>query len=772
MREWQGLREDLSVTAPDGLATATNLSLRVIGEARRRAGLAGRIDEAGVLVTEWTDPFGTGYLIFNNGSGTLKSVRISDGTETSLATLLNANLRGCYAKSNGRLYFVNDFNPMQRFERGDTTGGVAGITAPTGSIGTPLNTATGVVTPGTHGMRYRYFDSKSLYMSDPSGQTDITTVSGTSLTFEISASGGTGTVLRSTDPKVDQIIIELTDAGSSTFYRAATINQVLTGTSVNLADSELRVQVAAARDGDFGHQKPPLCSMLIEHRGRLFGWGTSVYVVTGVAVTTGDTSAARVTVTGQTFSTEWAGRLLKIGSDTKAYRIVSVTGVSGLVLSEAYTGTAATYTGAQIFSATPDMLYWTRAGFPESWNPTSFARRVLQNQSDTPAGFASYNETLYLMGQRTIRALDYTADPATGSLNQTASEMGLFNIRCLIEANGRLYGWGRSGAWSMNGLNPVHLSRPVDAAIDSTDSTLSHNYDPAKIEQFHGVYDPRERVLLWYYATSSETYPKHAICYDLDRKQWSIRTYKQSMRASCLTTGGTTNPTRALVADENGYSWYLTLNAFDGVPASMSGGVVTVVTGSTTVIQTVETLSVSPTLVGVVATTATGSVERLISANTATGFTVSVAYSSAPVSGTEIYLGQMNFTLKSKWITLDMLDAKKRPSGLAVRLVPGTSGGKLTLNVFLDYSGTAKTYTKGTGDIDPDGVTITNGSADVVLDNDGGSGDGVLYVPLPGEWHRAIAWEINSTRPKDLLKVLDVEFLYSDPRSIVRVTDE
>lgn len=767
MRQWQGLREDLSVVADEGLATATNLSFRIKGELRRRPGLAGKIAQNGILVAEWTDPFGTVYYIYNNGSGGLVSVKVSDGTATTLVSGLNTTNRGCFAKSNGRVYFTNDFDAMQRIERGDSAGGLNGIAAPAAAIGTPTSATTGTVTVGTHGMRYRYYDSKSLYLSDPSAETDITTSAGVSLIFSITDSGGGGTIIRSTDAKVDQVIVELTDAGSSTFYRAATVNQVLTGTTINIDDPTLRTQTAASRDGDFGHQQPPLCSMLAEHRGRVFGWGSTVYPITGVTVTTGDTTAARVTVTGTTMSSNWAGRLVKITSDTKAYRITAVTGSSGLVLSEAYTGTAGVVTGAQIFSATPDMLYWTRAGFPESWNPTSFARRVLQNQSDVPSGLSSYNDTLYLFGQRTIRGLDYAADPATGSLIQIATEMGLWNNQCLVQAGGRLYGWGRSGVWGLNGLIPQHLSSPIDDIIDGTDSSSTFNFDVSKAEQFHGIYNPRERALQWLYATSADTYPKHSIVLDLDSGIWSMRTYKQSMRASCITTGGNSNPTRALLADENGYSWYLTEDKFDGLPSSMTHGVLSVVTGTTTVVtvsQSLPTSTGTANLNGVVVTTTSGA-ERLVSSNTANTITVTPAFAAAPSPGSELYLGQINFAAKSKWITAESLDQKKRPAYCSVKMVPGSTSGKLIFNVFLDYTTSAYVYTKSYGDTDLDGVTITNGSADVALDNAGGSGDGILYVPMPGEWHRAIAVQITSTRPIDLLKILDITFISKDSRA-------
>jgi hypothetical protein len=770
MKQWQGLRDDLSVVAPDGMARAENVSFRVLGELRRRPGLGSRINETGTLVTEWTDPFGAVYYVYNSGSGTIRTVKVTDGSETTVVSSLNTTSRGCFAKSNGRLMFVNDFDVMQRIERGDATGATVGITAPSAAIGTPTSATTGTVTVGTHGMRYRYFDSKSLYLSDPSPQTDITTSAGVSLIFSIGT--GSETVIRSQDAKVDQVIIELTDAGSSTFYRAATVNQALTGTTINADDLTLRAGVTASRDGDFGHQKPPLFSLAIEHRGRVFGWGSTVYTITGVTVGTGTT----ITVTGSTMSANWAGRLAKVASDTKAYRITTMSGSALAVLSEAYTGTAGVATGVQIFSATPDMLYWSRAGFPEAWNPTSFARRVLQNQSDSPSGLASYNDTLYLFGQRTMRGLDYANDPATGSLIQVATEMGLWNQRCLVEAGGRLYGWGRSGAWSINGLIPVHISRAIDAAIDGSSSASTHNFDSSKIEQFHGTFDPRERVITWFYATSSETYPKHGICFDIDRNAWSIRTWKQGIRASTLTTGGASNPTRSLVADENGFSWYLTADVWDGVPTSLTNGVVTVTTtGATTttftVTESLPTSTGTDNLNGVVVTTS-GGTERVISSNTANTITVTSAFSSAPTNGSVMYLGQIDYALKSKWITADALDEKKRPAYCAIKMVPGSSSGKYTFNVFLDYSATAKNYSKGQGDTELDGVAIVDGSPNVTLDNDGGSGDGTLYVPLPGEWHRAIAVQITSTKPYDLLKILDIEFIYKHPKSTVRVEDE
>lgn len=762
IKKWQGLRDDLSVVSDEGMLTAENVSYRVQGECRRRPGLSDRVDESGTLMTEWTDTFQSSFLVYNSGSSTLRTVRISDGTETTVITG-KSSARGSFAKSNGRLYFANDFDPMSRLETGSGTAGTAGIVAPDTVIGSPTST-TGNTTSGAHLLRYRYFDSKSLYMSDPSPQLSFTVTGTQVMTFSVGT--GSQTILRSQDSKVDQIILEMSDTASSTFYRASTFNQVLTQTTISMSDADLVLQTPASRDGDFSHQPPPLCSMISEHRARMFGWGASVVTLTAVTMATGS-SAGTASVTGSTMASGWAGRLLLVDGESKRYRIATMSGNALAVLSEVYTGTAAVKTGVRFFSATPDMLYWTRAGFPESWNTTSFARRVLQNQSDVPSGLHSFNEVLYLFGQRTIRGLDFASDPALGQIQQIATEMGLWNNNCLVEAAGYLWGWGRSGAWYLNGMLPVHISKRID-------DTLEGSVDISKSEQFHGIYDPRERCITWFYCTTSDTYPKHAFTWDIDNREMTTRTYKQSMRASCLTTGDTSELTKARLADENGYTWMMADGAFDGVPASMSGGVVTVYTATTSVVTISGTdfaTGSTSNLIGVIAYTSSGA-ERVVSANTSTTFTVSSVFAAAPVSGTTIYLGPIPVSVRSKWVDFGNLDQKKRPNHISLHKVPGTSSGKLTVSFYLDFSTSAHTFTKTSSDVDPDGVTITTGATTCTVDLDGGSGDGVAYVPMSATWSRCVSVAVSSDKPVNLLKLLKIGFVIKNGNSVKEVTDE
>ncbi len=769
LKTWEGIRDDITQVADQGLLTATNVSHRVQGEMRRRPGLAGRIDQGGTLVTEWTDPFGVPFLVYNDGAGALVGVKVSTAAAVSLVTGNYTPARGCFVRSNGRLYFVNGFNVMKRLQRGDVfvsgDGAAAGITAPTLAIGTPAVTATGVTTIGTHGLRYRYYDSKSLYLSDPSPQTNVTLTAITTLSFTI----GTGShhIVRSQDAKVDQVIVEMTDAGSSAFYRAATVNQALTGVEVSVADTDLELLVPATRDGEFSHQKPPQFNMAVEHRGRIFGWGQTTVTLTGVTVTTTTT----MTVTGGTISDNWAGFLVRVGTDSKAYRVTSTSGFALATISEAYTGTATTTT-ATFFSAQPDMLYWSRSGFPESWNPLSFARRVLQNAADSPSGLYSNTELLYLFGQRTVRALDYTSDPASGKLLQVASEFGLWNQACLVEANGRLYGWGRTGAWYLSDLDAVHISRPINDRIDGTDSTSTDIVDVSLYEQFHGVFDPWERCITWYYGTAAEESMKHAIRFDIERKAWSIGTRKKAIKASAMATGGSTNRTRAVVVDSGGYTWFVTPNVFDGVPASMSGGVLTVSTtgATTTVIPVTQTLVTGTSDMRGIIATYSGQDIAVIS-NTANTIMLNSALTSAPTIGTEVYLGVISFAISTKWIALNDLIDKQRPQYLAVKMVPGTATGTLIIKIYTDFSSTPVTLTLGSEQL-PDGLSWTHGATFATLDLDGGSGDGLACMPLTMEFKRAIRAEITSTRPQGLIRILDLSFVSKSPRSIGPAEDE
>lgn len=779
--EWHGIRDDTTIVGGDGNLEAQNCSFRIQGELRRRPGLGTRLGAAGVLSSEFTDRAANTYGVFVSAAGVISSMDLSTAATTTLKSSLSIAYRGQFARSNQRLYYANDFDPVQVIELGNSAALAAGIAAPTTGVGTHTigapTSGAGLVQSGTHLVRYRYYNSKSGYYSNPSLNRSLAVTGVESITFSIGTGTGSEAILRSTDTKVDQVIVELTAAGASAFYNVAAANQTLTSVTVSMDDTTIELQVPSSTYGDYGHEQPPLFSMIHEHRGRLFGWGATVRTITGVSLTLSSTT---VTVTGTTFSTGWAGRMIQLTTGTDVYRISACTGTATLTLSTNYSGSSVTGATIKVYSLGSDTLGWTRAGYPEAWKPSEWARRVLQNASDTPSGMVSYHDVLWLFGQRTMRVLDYPTDPATGSLEQVPTEMGLWNQRCLIQCGGYIFGWGRSGAWMINGLSPQHISRPIDSRLDGTDTTSTVGYDSSLFEKFFGFYDSHERCLTWAYCKSGDTSPKNLISYDLDRKEWRTGSWRQAMLTACI-VAGTVNDVRVMLSDENGYSWYLTENRFDGVPTTLLDanseytGTITASTGSTlssSVIPTVEALPTSPQdLKGVVLYNPATSGTAVVLSNTSGSITLASALTASPAAGDSLYLGSFEWKTRTKWVDGEGMETAKRPSTLMLKKVPGTSLGRVRVRIYEDFSTTPMAFTKGLSDLDPNGVYITDGLTYCDVDLGNSTDDSAIaFVPLSANWKRAISAEVTSTKPSNQLKMLQIQFMTESQRSEVRMS--
>lgn len=750
--KWPGIRDD-TTTIGEGLLSAQNVSYFVDGELRRRSALADRLDAGGQLVIEHNHPVAGNSLVAFTTGGALTGTSLAGGATTTLKSGMNATFRGCFAKHNGRVYFTNDFDKPQVIERADVACANAGIPAPTTTMGAP-STSAGSVDIGAHLVRFRYLNSKTGYVSNPSVAITVTVATTTkTLTFTIGAGLN---IEPSTDSKVDTVVVEMTGVNGITYYRAGTALNTAASIAISITDANLFQQIATdTYHGDFGHEPPPLCAIMGEHRGRVFFFGATERSVSSVSVTN-----ASATVTGTGFSPNWAGRLMLRTGDTTPYVILSVNaGGTSMTLTQVYAGTTSAG-GATItvYSPAPDTLFWSRSGYPEATKQLEWARRVLQNQGDKPSGMASFYGDLYLFGQRTCRVLDYVTDPATGKLVNIPGDMGVWNQHCLVEANGQLYGWCRSGAWVIDGILPKHISAPIDI----TDDAL---IDYAQFEDFHGIYDPRERVIQWFFVRIGETDPKDAIALDIDSGVWSMRRYRHAVLASTLATK-TAEPVRALVSDDNVKSWYLEQDRIgDGVPTSITSGILTVASASSTVITTNETV-LTADVVGAVLYRVSTAEAKYITANTASTFTTT-AWGTTVTAAETFWIGPITVSLQLKWWTGDGLKTKKRPSYLTIGSIPGTSAGKLTVSIYQDFSVVPVTLTSYPSDTRNDGISFNDQGTSFTVDNDGGSGDGYVTLPLSADWKRAVSALVTSSTPVDNLRLIDLMFAMEDPRSEV-----
>ena len=255
---WNGYRDSESDVG-DGWDAIDNCSLYIDGELRRRLGFGAKVDLSAI---GWSAAELGDYAVMATASGSIRSVQQSTGTVTSLATGLSTTQRATFASMNSRLYYTNG-TEVRAMDDGTTAARTVGIVAPSVDPTASGTGSGGVVDVGLHLMRYRYYDSTRNRYSNPSDTGSVTTTAGQTITFGYTASG---------DSTVTSIIIEMTGVGAETYYRAKTISNSGSSTSVDISDANLIVQIAASRDGEFGHDQPPAYDTLCEHRQRLWMW--------------------------------------------------------------------------------------------------------------------------------------------------------------------------------------------------------------------------------------------------------------------------------------------------------------------------------------------------------------------------------------------------------------------------------------------------------------------------------------------------------------------
>jgi len=348
MRTWHGYANDTSDIGNDPLSV-DNISLRVKGQLSRRPCMGDKISlnaqSLGALETT------SGSWLAANNAGTLTSYNLGTDTPFTLKSGLAATPRGNWANAGGQLYFTNGTDAIQVISQGSSVALAAGITGPA-SAPTAGATAAGVVTAGVHLIRFRWKNSITGYYSNPSPVLTYTAVANKNIPLTLGTTA---------DAKVDQMVIEMTLVDGETYYVVATVTNSSSYT-INVSDAVLVTQqlvnVFAGPDG-FGHEPPLVAKLMIEHRGRIFLWGSKY-------------------------------------------------------------------------------LYWSRAGYPEAFNVLDWARDVTPGKADQPTAMASFFNDLYLFSVRGMRRLVYTGDPAAGMIVGIAGELGAYNQRCVVQADGML----------------------------------------------------------------------------------------------------------------------------------------------------------------------------------------------------------------------------------------------------------------------------------------------------------------------------------------------
>lgn len=669
---------------------------------------------------------------------------------TTIFTGLDDTNRVSMTAIAGQVYLTNDFNPVKVLNQNG--GNDAGIDGPSGAIGSPTAGA-GNCTNGTHLIRYRYRNSRTGFISNPSDALSYT------------VSGGNGSLVfdavthytASTDAKVTNIDIEMTTVNDGTFYRAQTALNTATTITVSISDDNLSQQenvtalYGSTQDGElFANEPPPTGSIVVAHRNRLWVMGNEPFLLTATQATF---TLSSTSITYADGSPEWAGRYIQADGDTTNYLISSVNSTA-ITISAVYAGSTGGK-AATIYAANPNIASYSRLNFPESFGG-NLQREFLYGTGDRIRGGYSRRDALYVFGQYSSQRLTFSINPSatTSNLLPILGNRGVLNQRCLIDADGRLFAWDRLGMYEVAEA-PNHISNHIDP-------TLAELCDYGESVQFHGIFDPIERCLAWFFVAAGDTVPKYAAVVDLDTidsgdgPRWQFYQFRQGITSSTM-VASTDGQVRAWVGDENGYTWaFSTTNTFDGIYPT-NPAVLTVAAGATTtVIPVDESLYTTVTMEGAIAYFPSSGEERVISTNTTSSITLATALSGAPADGAEMWVGSFPCEYRTKWWAGQGMQNKKKPSYFYLMLYPGTATGKMQVYFYRDFSTQPYTFDADQSYVGWDGVTFVNGV--LTIDLDAGSADGFVAVNMPADFWRVMQARLVSTKPDGTLRILDMGF--------------
>ncbi len=670
---------------------------------------------------------------------------------TSLLTGMSTYNRPCLAAIQGKIYYTNNENAVKVMDQASAND--AGIVGPSTVLGAPTATG-GLTTNGTHLIRYRYRNSKTGYISNPNDNLSYTVTGGNgSLRFDVTAD-----YVASTDAKVDTIDIEMTPVNDSNFWRAASALNTATAITVSINDAALTqgINVSALygnlQDGElFANDPPSTGTIIVSHKNRAWVGGDNAYLISSSLITFASGATSVAYANGNSL---WVGRLIRATGDTAAYELASVSSTT-LTLSAVYGGTSGAK-AASVYKKFPNRIDYSRLNFPESFGPGDFARDVLIGKGDRVRAIYSRRDALYFFGLYSSDRLTFSVDPspATSNLLPINGNRGCFNQRCVVDADGRLFAFDRLGIYEV-GENPTHISNHIDPS-------LTELVDYSQDAQFHGIFDPIDRVMAWFIVFLGDTVPKYAAVVELDTidsqdgPRWQFYQFRQGITSSAM-VASSDGQVRAWVGDENGYTWaFSTTNTFDGVYPT-NPGIVTVTAGaSTTVLPITESLYTTITLAGAIAYLPSTGEERVISTNTTNDITLATALAIAPSAGDTVWLGSFPVEYRSKWFPGQGMQTKKKPSYFYLMLYPGSGDGKLQVYFYKDFSTQPYVWAPDSSYIGWDGVTFVNGV--LTVDLDAGSGDGFVAVNMPSDQWRVMQFRLISTTPAGTLRILDMGF--------------
>ncbi len=681
---------------------------------------------------------------------------------TVLSSTYSSSHRAQVAEYRRHAYLTNGWNKCRRWGGRTTTLETAGITGPSGVTGswTPApTTASGACTPGFHQFRYRYMDSRTGYVSNPSEERELEVVSGSQqLTFAVGTSGA-GNIIRSTDTKVDRIILEMTVAGSSDWFQAAEGLNSASTLVVSISDAAL--EVSYLDWADEGHDPPPTAKNIVSYRERLWLFSQVTHRTGSIDVENASPNVlpnsdpdwiteALGAAAGEA-TTVW---FLQVDGDTEAYEISHYdAGTPQLVLKTPYAGTTAVNVSYKIFSRVT-AIWVSNPAYPEGFTPLLYLNSPNGEASGDVTAGVGFGSSMLFFTLNSMFKFAWDQDPLQdGFWSPLSSKHGALNQRVVIEVEGIVYAMDRRGWHAWSGIFPKLISRGVEPLRDLID------YSQA--ERFHCCYFPESRCVRWFVCFEGDAYPKNYVQLDVDTGAWSTGSYFQGISDSRLVP--TEEGLKVLYGDENGHTWFADQGVCDGCPGDYShltaSGVPT--TTSVPVSTLIELPTANEGLKGTFLTRrkSDGTPEsRVISDNTADTITLGNAFSEAPAAGDVLWVGGIASKLRTKAFKGSKVRDVKRCKYVDVLYVPTETARYLQLRVYKDLSSDASSWDSRVGTVDGavwPGSDTRYPATDWLINLS--EEDGVVTIPIGSEWKRTFELEFEILEPNADVRLLGVQ---------------
>ena len=631
----------------------------------------------------------------------------------------------------GDLFLFNDRDDPQVLYRHDTTQTYnVGTQSPSGFQMTVVAGGDAENAEFSYLFRWRWQNSSNGYVSNPtSGISFETTSANRAVLVDVHPEPVYGS------GKYDKVVLEMTRPGGAEFYVLGVSGMPTTNYSLWQFPVLGQTEGTLRSFDAFGHTPPPSGGGRVVHqfKGRL--WSCDLVKET---LGTCQIAAASTTVSG--VSTAWGdwsvGRLFTMEGSGVTKAITAVVGATGLTLDSAY-GTSYATGNYAIFPQDPHIVRYSQAINPESWNTAGNYERLMTNSNDRPLAFATYYDSLMIMGNRTTLIWTYDLEPKLGKIQEVSNTRGAINHECVVNVNNTIYCLDFQGVWRFRSTAVEHISRPIDEILSGARAGWG-GINWSERTRFHAVHHEARKEIIWYVSlnrTGEGKTLQRAIVYRYEDDSWGIYEYINNVMCAALLPDDNNNQV-PVVSTSGSTLWAFGTNTVDGPPSSSAvSGLVGA--GSTTTQLNWNGDALYATNVGLqgCAVIVDGIGSGLVSSNLTSTITLQSPLPASPTVGNLIRIAPIETRIQSSQKTIAPDAHYTEGKYITIRYIPTASTYNLRVRFYMDYDNTAE--------IMDDSTSVRYQDIDMATSG------GLLEVPIPKEAFRRMAVRIDNTEPRN-----------------------